>query len=308
MRGVPKAAVEAKCPVKGVPGVTCDQIAGPAPECLWLKDNLTVLRDRPGAQAYYDSILELYASWGVDFIKCDDLSAPIYRRDEIEMLRNAIDRCGRAIVLSTSPGETPIASAAHVAGHANMWRLVNDVWDNWPAIAHLVPVVAAWLEMGCPAGSWPDCDMIPLGKLRLRWYGDDSNRCLLEPDERRTLMTLFTIVRSPLMFGGDLPSLDADPATLALLTNEAVLEMHRTGRNPHAPMCTADVAAFTLDGADGSRYLALFNLQPHEADLPLPPELLPKTGETIVDLWTGERLAALPLHLASHASALVRIS
>ena len=308
MRGVPKEAVRRKCPVKGADGVTCDRISNGRAECYWLKDNETVVAGRPGAQEYYDSIVELYASWGVDFIKCDDLSAPIYRAREIEMLRRAIDRCGRPIVLSTSPGETPIYRAKHVAEHANMWRMVNDVWDKWSSISHLMPVLAGWLETAPPPGSWPDCDMIPLGTLRLRWYDDKETRCRLTPVERRTLMTLFAIARSPLMFGGNLPDLDRDPETLALLTNRAVLEMHRTGRNPRAPMCTGEFAAFTLDGEGGSRYLALFNLRKEEFELFVPPEVAPKAGDALVDLWSGKALDRLPATLPSHASVLVKIN
>ncbi len=307
MRGVPKAAVQARCPVLGAPGVTCDQIAGDRLECFWLPDNYTVLADRAGAQAYYDSLAALYASWGVDFIKCDDLSAPIYRADELEMLRRAIDRGGRPMVLSTSPGETPICRAAHVAANANMWRMVNDVWDTWESVTHLAPIVAAWIETGFPRGSWPDCDMLPFGAIRLRWHGIPERRCRLTPRECRSMMTLFSIVRSPLMFSGDLPALDDDPGTLSLLANEAVLHMHRTGTNPHAPLCTACYAVFTLDGADGDRYLALLNFQDREDDIPVPPELLPRAGQSVADLWSGERLPSIPRRLAAHDCALLRI-
>lgn len=49
----------------------------------------------------------------------------------------------------------------------------------------------------------------------------------LTHDEQYTLMNLFCIFRSPLMFGGDLPS--NDEFTLSLLTNKEVLRMHREG-------------------------------------------------------------------------------
>ena len=48
------------------------------------------------------------------------------------MIRKAIDRCGRHIVLSLSPGPTPLEDAEHVSSHANMWRIIGDFWDNWP--------------------------------------------------------------------------------------------------------------------------------------------------------------------------------
>lgn len=58
-------------PVKGT-SVTADQIANPGSICDWNSD-MYGLRDCDASQAYYDSIVELYARWGVDFIKCDDI-------------------------------------------------------------------------------------------------------------------------------------------------------------------------------------------------------------------------------------------
>ncbi|MEP7093951.1 MAG: glycoside hydrolase family 27 protein, partial [Flavobacterium sp.] len=149
MRGIPKKAVEDKMPIKGANGITADQIYTTALQCEWLKDNYTVLADKPGAQEYYDSLFELYAQWGVDFIKIDDLSRP-YHEGEINLIRNAIDKCGRKIVLSTSPGETPISAAPHVTTHANMWRMVDDVWDTWPHVTHLMDVAQKWYPYIAP--------------------------------------------------------------------------------------------------------------------------------------------------------------
>ncbi|MCF8360586.1 MAG: glycoside hydrolase family 27 protein [Prolixibacteraceae bacterium] len=130
MRGIPKVAVENKMPVKGTNGITADQIYSTKLQCEWLRDNYTIVANKPGAQEYYNSIFELYASWKIDFIKIDDLSRP-YHKEEIELIRKAIDHCGRPIVLSTSPGETPFEAAEHVRQHANMWRMVDDVWDTF---------------------------------------------------------------------------------------------------------------------------------------------------------------------------------
>ena len=272
MRGVPKEAVARKCPVKGAEGVTCDQITDSRIECFWLRDNCTVFADRKGAQAYYDSIMELYASWGVDFVKCDDLSAPGYHKREIEMLRRAIDKCGRKIVLSTSPGETPLNESDHLQKHANMWRVVNDVWDSWGHITHLVPIMCEWLKKDSRPGTWPDCDMIPFGKLGVtgHWWslGSTSGRkCNLTRDEQRTLMNFFAICRSPLMIGADLPQLEDDPETLALLTDAMILAAQRDGRNPKPLFCTKEECAIVSGNANGGKFLALFNLSDSEREV-----------------------------------------
>jgi len=287
MRGIPTLAVKEKMPIKGTK-YTADQIYSTALQCKWLTDNYTVDATKPGAQEYYDSIMELYASWGVDFIKVDDLSRP-YHQGEIELIRKAIDKTGRPIVLSTSPGETPIEKAQHVQQHANMWRMVDDVWDTWPHITHLINVAQPWAPHIKP-GTWPDCDMIPLGRISIRGErgGDRSSR--LTKNEQQVLMTFFTIFRSPLMFGGDMPSLD--PFTTSLLTNKAVLKMHKESTDVKFLFNDRKKVAVTSKNAKtGQHYLALFNLsdEPDLKEISVKPSDLGITKiAKVTDSWTGK--------------------
>ena len=289
MRGVPKEAVRRKLPVKGAGGVTCDQIGNNKVECAWLRDNCTVEAGRIGAQEYYDSIFELYAQWGVDFVKVDDLSAPYYHKDEVEMIRKAIDKTGRKIVFSTSPGETPLEAGAHLRGHANMWRMVNDVWDSWGHITHLVPIACDWMKEESVQGCWPDCDMIPLGKLGVTGHywsteGGSGRECNLTKDEQRTLMNFFAICRSPLFIGADLPQLESDKETFALLTDPTILAAQRDGRNPKPIFCDAEKCAIESECATGGKFTALFNLknEPAEVEANGIKKLLPAHGSVLV--------------------------
>lgn len=287
MRGIPKVAVEKKLPIKGANGITADQIYTTELQCRWLRDNYTIVADRPGAQEYYNSIMELYASWGVDFIKIDDLSSP-YHEAEIELIRKAIDKTGHPIVLSTSPGETPVEKAEHVKKHANMWRMVNDVWDKWSDLTHLMKVAEKWYPHIRP-GTWPDCDMIPLGKLAIRGERGEERMSLLTPDEQYSLMTFFSILRSPLMFGGDLPSNDA--LTLSLLTNEEVLRMHRESTDVRQLYQEDGKLAITSRNLrTGCVYLAFFNLNDNqETVLSVPMADLDLHGECdVTNMWSGE--------------------
>ncbi|MBN2812788.1 MAG: glycoside hydrolase family 27 protein [Bacteroidales bacterium] len=262
MRGIPKIAVEQKLPVKGTNGITADQLYSTELQCPWLRDNYTIVADKPGAQEYYNSLFELYASWGVDFIKIDDLSRP-YHKSEIELIRNAIDRCGRPILLSTSPGETPVEFAEHVRNHANMWRMVDDVWDTWEHFTHLMEVCQRWYPYIAP-GTWPDCDMIPLGRISIRGERGNDRMTRLTRDEQYSLMTLFTIFRSPLFFGGDLPSNDA--FTLSLLTNAEVMKMHRESAAVRQLFQDEEkVAIASKNAVSGEVYLAVFNMR-NESD------------------------------------------
>jgi alpha-galactosidase len=255
MRGVPKIAVERDLPVLNSSARAKD-IYSEHQLCLWLRDMFTVEAGRPGAQEYYNSLFNLYASWGVDFIKVDDLSSP-YHSGEIEMIRKAIDNCGRKIVFSTSPGETPIENVLHVQQHANMWRTVGDFWDNWPQLKEHFDVCRRWAPYIRP-GAWPDADMLPLGHIGIRAERGDDRMTRFTHDEQYTLMTLFVIFRSPLMFGGDLPGNDA--LTLSLLTSSEVLAVSKSSINNRELFASNDLIAWTADDpATGDKFLAFFN-------------------------------------------------
>lgn len=256
MRGLPKVAADRKLPVLGTNGITCDMIASNDSACTWLRDNYKVDWRKPGAQEYYNSIFNLYAQWGVDFIKIDDLSRP-YHTAEIEMIRRAIDQCGRPIVLSMSPGETPLDRVDHVKSHANMWRTVDDFWDNWSQLNYQFGICAKWAPHSAP-GTWADADMLPLGKISIRGERGAERYSNFTRDEQYTLMNLWTIFRSPLMFGGDLPQ--NDEFTNSLLTNRDVLYMHSYSAGNRQLGSEGGHIVWTADDpANGDRFAALFN-------------------------------------------------
>jgi hypothetical protein len=129
MRGIPRLAVEQNLPVFGQ-SVRARDIADTSSTCPWNPDMFGVDMTRPGAQAYYDSVFALFASWGVDFVKMDDMSRPYDAHAlEIEAAHKAIGNSGRPMLLSLSPGETPVARHDHVKQYAQMWRISDDFWD-----------------------------------------------------------------------------------------------------------------------------------------------------------------------------------
>ncbi len=256
MRGVPKEAVTNQLPIKGT-SITADKIYSAESECTWLQDNYTVDTSKNGAQEYYNSILDLYASWGVDFIKVDDLSRP-YHSGEIEMLRKAIDQTGRQIVLSMSPGATPLNQHEHANTHANMWRTIDDFWDNWSQLNYEFGICANWAPYISP-GAWPDADMLPLGHLAIRGERGVDRYTNFTEDEQYTLMSLWTMFKSPLMFGGHMP--DNDTFTTSLLTNEEVLYVHKASENNQQWSNENDVIAWVADdSANADKFVALFNI------------------------------------------------
>jgi hypothetical protein len=252
MRGIPRQAVEKNLPVKGT-SVRATDIADKVNVCEWNKDMYGVDMTKPGAQAYYDSVFELIASWGVDYVKVDDLSRPYVRNEpEIEAIRKAIDRTGRPIVLSLSPGETDIRAADHVVSHANLWRISDDFWDRWSLLEAQFARLDAWTPWRRP-GAWPDADMIPFGTIEL------GRKTYFTPEEQRTLMTLWCIARSPLMLGADLTKLDE--ATFALVTNDAVLAVNQASTNNRQVSRDAQGRIVWVADVPNSsdKYVALFN-------------------------------------------------
>jgi len=254
MRGVPRLAAERSLPIRGTQWTASD-ISSSKGLCTWLHDMYTVDATRPGAQAYYNSLFTLYASWGLDFVKVDDIAVP-YHRDEIELIRKAIDQCGRPIVLSLSPGSTPLEEARHVSSHANMWRIVSDFWDNWPELEAHFALFEKWIPY-TGQGHWPDGDMLPLGRIGLRAEVGDPRMTAFTKDEQTALMSLFVICRSPLMFGGNLP--DNDQFTLDLITNDEAIPVLQRGRNNRLLFDDGEKIAWMADdAATNDKYVALF--------------------------------------------------
>ena len=257
MRGIPRQAVDRdNSPVLGTSLKAAD-IADKKSVCDWNTDMYGLDMSKPGAQEYYDSVFALLASWDLDFVKVDDLSRP-YHRAEIEAIRKAIDRTGRLIVFSTSPGATPLKDGEHVENHANMWRISDDFWDDWRTLYAQFQRLADWTPFRGP-GHWPDADMLPLGNVRA-WQTKDA-WTHFTPDEQYTLMTLWSIARSPLIMGGNMPNNDA--LTLSLLTNDEVIAVNQASVNNHQVFNHSNQIAWVAD-VPGSKdkYVALFNASP----------------------------------------------
>lgn len=258
MRGVPKVAVNAKSPIKGT-NYTCDQIYKTDTLCTWLNDNYSIDCTKPGAQEYYNSILDLYAEWGIDFLKVDDLSRP-YHDGEVDMIRKAIDQCGRDIVFSMSPGATPLAKAEDCQAKANMWRMMDDFWDSWSDMQKEFELCANWNSYR-QEGNYPDCDMLPLGQLELSnsSFGGKGRWTKFSHDEQRTMMTLWGIFKSPLFFSGDFTY--NDEWTDLLITNDDMIYVNQHSVDNKQVFNDRSTAMWTArDPASEARYAAVFNL------------------------------------------------
>ncbi|MDT0345750.1 glycoside hydrolase family 27 protein [Streptomyces litchfieldiae] len=313
MRGIPRRAVHADLPVAGTRW-TAAQIADTGSVCPWNTDNYGLDHSHPGAQAYYDAQVAQFAAWGVDFIKADDMLFPYHER-EIEAYARAIEKSGRSIELSLSPGtDVSLAHLDHLRETATMWRVCDDLWDRWADVEAQFARMARWApwQGAAPKGGWADADMLPLGRIGIRAErGEDRTSALTRP-EQITLLTLWTMSRSPLMMGGDLPTSPAD--TIDLLTNDAALDVLWHSTDNREVLREGDTVLWTARDTDGrTRYAAVFSLSdaPRRVRVPLG-SIGGRPGDRLRELWTHTDTPhddrTVTADLDAHGAALYRIS
>lgn len=310
MRGIPRRAVDADLPVFGT-RVRAASIADRSSICPWNSDMYGARADEAAGQAYYDSLLQLYAAWGVDFIKADDIARPAHAA-EIVAIHRAIEKTGRPIVLSLSPGPAMVKDLTLLQANANMWRISDDFWDDWKALRLNFILMSIWSSVGRP-GAWPDADMLPLGRIGIRAERGENRMTRFSHDEQRALITLWSIAQSPLIFGGDLPS--NDEFTLSLITNDEVLAVDQTGSKGRAFTEGGDSIVWVADAPkSGHRYVAVFNVgdrKPIETRVDWRALGL-RQNCTVRDLWARRNLGAFAgghtFSVSPHASGLYEVA
>ena len=314
MRGIPRAAAQAHLPILGT-DVTADMVADPSSVSEWNPD-MYGIREGEAGQAYYNSILELYAQWGVDFIKVDDIGSTGFhphrkygRKHEVEMLHRAIQNCGRPMVLSLSPGPAAVEESWHYKKYANMWRITDDFWDDWETLLYMFDRCEKWQDH-VSAGCWPDCDMLPLGTIG-KHFGQER-LCRFTREEQKTMMTLWCIFGSPLMLGAELTKLDE--WTLSLLRNEELLRLENGRFISRQVLRDREKCVwYAADPQTGEFYAALFNLTDRPCELSVDREecaaMLPfgsllSKGFPVKEVWRGRWYPELKGNAGPHGALL----
>jgi hypothetical protein len=310
MRGISRQAVWAKTKVLGTENITADMIADTSSTCPWMNHMYGLDMNKKGAQEYLNSLLDLYASWNVDFIKVDDIARP-FSTAEIDGYKKAIEHCGRPIVLSISPGETPLNQSAFLLDKVNMWRMADDFWDNWSQVLKMFDYAAAWQGKSSD-GHWPDCDMIQIGKLSKRGPVGPERYSRFTTDELYTHMSFWCIYRSPLMLGGNLPENREIENTL--FTNDEVLAVNQQGEHPYQ-LYKKDGAMVWVSHVQNSKelYVGLFNISDTTKNISIDFSTVGIKGKVKVrDLWSKKDVGAFKKNYApsvnAHGAMLIRVS
>ena len=306
MRGIPRQAVHRNCKIEGT-DKTARQIAKTASICEWNTDMYGVDPEKEGAKAYYDSIFKLYADWGVDFIKCDDIAREMpHEEAELVMLSQSLHSCGREMVLSLSPGPAPLDKAELFKQISDMWRITDDFWDKWEPLYAMFERAEKWCTHS-GNGHWPDADMLPVGKLRQDY--DKADRTKFTENEQITMLTLWSIFRSPLMIGGDMAE-GLDEFTLKLLTNEHILKMHKNARHSHQvwrrEINGVEYILWAAASAEGGTYAAVFNVGAKDSEVEISlADLEIAEAKSCTELWSGERInvsESIKVKLGTHGA------
>ena len=305
MRGIPRQAVHQNTKIMNSDR-HAREIAKTNSICAWNTDMYGVDPEKDGAREYYNSIFELYASWGVDFIKCDDIARELpHEESELIMLSKALHGCGRPMVLSLSPGPALLEKAELYKQISNMWRITDDFWDKWELLYDMFSRAEKWCTHA-GAGHWPDADMLPVGPIRQVY--DVNNWTNFTQDEQITMLTLWSIMRSPLMLGGELTGFDE--FTMNLVTNSEILAMHANARHSHQvwrrEIDGIEHALWIAADTKGGYYVAVFNLGDKDSDISIPlADLEIYDGVNGTELWSGEHVEepkSLSVSLKSHGA------
>jgi len=319
--GLQQPAVDANSPILGTPYHTQDIMVVPhVPGNSFSSGQFPPYHEKidftkPGAQAYVDSVVALFASWGVDFIKLDgvtpgsyDDSLTINNLAEVQAWSTAIAHSGRPIWFTVS-WSLDADYLSTWQQFANARRIDEDVecegrcgtLTNWPRITERFYDEVAWEHAAGPTVGWNDLDTLDVGT---------TLNTGLNETEQHAALTFWAMANAPLYLGGDLTTLSA--AGKRMLSNDEVLAIDRSG-HPAIQVRGDDTPVWMMKLDDGTVYLALFNMDA----IPVPVtvrwrDLGFTAAHRIHDVWNGNDLLpngpGLEALVPGHGTRLFRIN
>ena len=305
MRGIPWQAGARHLTIKGT-DVDAATISDSTRVCEWFYGMPGVNVDQPGGQEYYNSVFAQYADWGVDYVKADDQNY----EGELIAINKAVANSGRPMLLSIVGDLSDEVQMQY----SHLWRISSDFWDDWEMLKAQFGNAIHWAPTIGKQG-WPDLDMLPVGKIgKYICYKGPERFSQFTEEEHYSLFSLWYMMRSPLMLGGNLPE---NPAFLTeLLHNEEALALNRRSENNRLVRWRNAEMVWAADVPDSEdKYVAVFN-NFGCGSLPINvswKELGLEEGEyTVRDLWKKEEVGTFAQGFApavrSHEGRLFKIS
>lgn len=319
--GVEQPAVVANYPILGtpyhiqdilvVPYTAGNGFGGPGTSPFHYKIDFT----KPGAQEYMNSVVALFASWGIDFIKLDGVtpgsdsySLAINNQPDVEAWSKAIALSGRSIwfTISWALDQDYLSTWQQ---YANARRIDQDVecegncgtLTDWPRIYERFRDLPGWENAASPSLGWNDMDSLDIG---------DGTLDGLSNTEKQSALTLWALANAPIYLGGDLTKIDAFGKQL--VTNDEVLAVNQSGKTARQVL-DGDVEVWVTDLGNGTYYLGLFNMNATVTNVNLPWRLLGLANVLQVrDLWQHADLPAQPSGLSTvlmgHGAQLFKVT
>lgn len=290
--GISKQAVSKSTPIKGTP-YTAAQIAEPsiAEHNYNCRGMVRVNFNKPGAQEYVNSWVDMLARWGVDYIKIDGMTNS--NAADIKAWSNAIRQSGRPMVLDVTQGSFTQAIAPTLMKYANQWEFPPDVecyscekggssypLTNWANVEKRFNYLAQWQPFAGPGG-FNDYDSIEVG---------NGNNDGLTPDERQTQMSLWALGSAPLILGVDLTHLDQ--LDLQYLKNTSVLAVDQDSIAAKRVLDTSNQQVFSKIEPNGDAIVGLFNTGEKAEKVSIRASAVGlrenERGYSAQNLWTGK--------------------
>jgi len=270
---------------------------------------------KPGAQEYMNSVVALFASWGVDFIKLDGVTPGSYsdglsidNRNDVAAWSKAIAASGRPIWLTISWAIDQDYLDAFQT-YSNARRIEDDVecegrcgtLTDWQRIYQRFRDLPAWQNSASPSLGWNDLDSLDIG---------DGALDGLTNDEKQTAVSLWALANAPMYLGGDLTKIDSFGKHL--VSNDEVIDVNQSGK-PAKQVLGGDLPVWVSKLDSHTYYVGLFNLNATPTVVRLPWNLLGVTGAVEVrDLWSqidlGPSSRTFFTILKGHSGRLLKIT
>jgi alpha-galactosidase len=210
----------------------------------------------PASYGHEQQDANIFASWGIDYLKYDWCSAgSIYKNESLQpiyqKMGEALHATGRPIVYSLCEYGLGSVEKWGADASGNLWRTTDDIRDNWDSMLSNIEKQAPTAPYAGP-GHWNDPDMLEIGNGRM------------SDDEYRTHMSLWALTAAPLLAGNDIRTMSA--VTKSILMNKEVIAIDQDSLGKQAlPVKNGNLETWIKPLSDGGVAVGVVNLGPAAA-------------------------------------------
>ena len=261
---------------------------------------------------------QMYAAWGVDFLKYDlcsfqdQLSEAEAKHPEdpnvaktlmiaaYKKMGDALKASGRPIVYSLCQYgvDQPWKWGPEVG--ASMWRTTDDIDDSYGRMIAIGFSQAGLSKFG-GTGHWNDPDMLEVGNGKMT------------EDEYKTHMSLWVLLASPLLAGNDLSKMSESDKAILMNKDAIAIDQDPLGKQGDRLYESGDFDVWTKPLSGGRVAVGLFNrswsVRKVSVDLA---QIGFKSGGNVRDVWKqknlGHKSGVFTDTLVKHGATLLIVS